>query len=130
MASLFQEMTMKSRLLTASLALAGLGLAATAAHAGTDVYLSIGVPGYVQPQPYYVQPRPVYVQPQPYYVQPAPSYYYGQPTYYHRHGYQSRRYGPNGDLDRDGIRNRDDWDRDGDGIRNRHDRDPNNGWRY
>jgi hypothetical protein len=42
----------------------------------------------------------------------------------------ARRYGPYGDLDRDGILNKDDRDRDGDGVRNRHDRfpdDPN--WR-
>lgn len=129
---------MTSRLLTASIALAGLGLAATAAHARTDVYLSIGVPApvYVQPAPVYVQPRPVYVQPQTYYVQPATTYYghpgYGHPGhgYGHRHGWQSRRYGPNGDLDRDGIRNHSDWDRDGDGVPNRRDRAPDSGWRY
>lgn len=36
-----------------------------------------------------------------------------------------RRFGPNGDLDRDGIANQDDRDRDGDGVRNRDDRYPN-----
>jgi hypothetical protein len=35
-----------------------------------------------------------------------------------------RRFGPNGDLDRDGILNQDDRDRDGDGVRNRYDRYP------
>lgn len=36
-----------------------------------------------------------------------------------------RRFGPNGDLDRDGVLNQDDRDRDGDGVRNRYDRYPN-----
>ena len=40
------------------------------------------------------------------------------------HWQQPGFYGPNGDLDRDGIRNRYDRDRDGDGIPNRHDRRP------
>ena len=128
---------MTSRLLTASVALAALGLATTAAHARTDVYLSIGVSGgyvqpapvYVQPSPVYVQPRPVYVQPQPYYVQPAPVYY-GTPGHGRHHGWHGRRYGPHGDLDRDGRPNHRDWDRDGDGVSNRHDRAPDNGWRY
>ena len=35
------------------------------------------------------------------------------------------RFGPNGDIDRDGIRNRNDRDRDGDGIENRSDPNPN-----
>lgn len=35
------------------------------------------------------------------------------------------RYGPNGDLDGDGVRNADDRDRDGDGVRNRDDDFPN-----
>ena len=38
--------------------------------------------------------------------------------------YARNRFGPNGDLDRDGIRNRDDRDRDGDGVRNRRDNYP------
>ena len=38
--------------------------------------------------------------------------------------HQPRFYGPYGDLDRDGIRNRYDRDRDGDGIPNRYDRLP------
>jgi hypothetical protein len=40
----------------------------------------------------------------------------------------SRRHGPFGDLDRDGILNKDDRDRDGDGIRNHRDRYPDD-WR-
>lgn len=40
--------------------------------------------------------------------------------------WQSRRFGPNGDLDGDGIRNRDDRDRDGDGFANWEDDFPNN----
>ncbi|HSV47486.1 MAG TPA: YXWGXW repeat-containing protein [Ramlibacter sp.] len=35
-----------------------------------------------------------------------------------------RHFGPNGDIDRDGILNKDDRDRDGDGVRNRVDRYP------
>ncbi len=42
-----------------------------------------------------------------------------------RRGY-NRIFGPNGDIDRDGIANRDDRDRDGDGVRNRNDRFPDN----
>ena len=40
--------------------------------------------------------------------------------------YNSPRFGPNGDLDGDGIRNADDRDRDGDGVANRDDDFPNN----
>jgi hypothetical protein len=39
---------------------------------------------------------------------------------------RSRRFGPYGDLDRDGIANRHDRDIDGDGVRNRRDRFPYN----
>ena len=55
----------------------GAVVAASAAHARSDVVFSIGVNtpgGYVVPAPVYVQPRPVYVQPQPVYVQPQPVY--------------------------------------------------------
>ena len=130
---------------TAAVAL-GAFVAASAAHARTDVYFSVGVPApvYVEPAPVYVQPRPVYVQPAPVYVQPRPVYVQPQPVYtpapvYYGQGYGHRyygerrhghRYGPYGDLDRDGIRNEYDRDRDGDGIRNRHDRQPNNAYRY
>lgn len=38
----------------------------------------------------------------------------------------TRRMGANGDMDHDGVRNRDDADRDGDGVRNRDDEFPNN----
>lgn len=101
--------------------------AASAAHARSDVIFSIGVQspgygyGYVQPAPIYVEPAPVYVEPAPVYVAP-PTYYAPRPVYvqprvswygYSRHdrrydGRYERRWGPNGDLDRDGIRNRDD----------------------
>lgn len=40
--------------------------------------------------------------------------------------WHSRRFGPNGDLDGDGIRNRDDRDRDGDGVANWNDDFPSN----
>jgi hypothetical protein len=112
--------------------------AASAAHARSDVYFSIGVQspgyGYVQPAPVYVQPAPVYVQPPAYY---APRPVYVQPSYYgqYRHGHRydgryERRWGPYGDLDRDGIRNRDDRDVDGDGVRNRRDHFPADRYRY
>jgi hypothetical protein len=115
--------------------------AASAAHARSDVYFSIGVQspgyGYVQPAPIYVEPAPVYLQPRvqyyaprPVYVQPQ-GYYYGQPRHGHRYdGRYERRWSPRGDLDRDGIRNRDDRDMDGDGIRNRRDHFPADRYRY
>lgn len=114
--------------------------AASAAHARSDVYFSIGVqspgygygypaPVYVEPQPVFV-PQPVYVAPRPVYVQPQ-NYYYGQHRYDRRYdGRYERRWGPHGDLDRDGIRNRDDRDMDGDGIRNRRDHFPADRYRY
>ena len=100
--------------------------AVSAAHARTDVYLSLGVPApvYVQSQPVYVQTQPGYVYSQPGYVYQRPGYGYG-----HGHQYQGHRHGPRGDLDRDGIPNQYDRDRDGDGVSNRYDRQPDNGWR-
>ncbi|MDD2926953.1 hypothetical protein [Rhodoferax sp.] len=105
--------------------------AASSAQAHSDVSFSVGVqvPGvYVQPAPVYVQPRPIYA--------PAPIRYerhdegrrYDGPHWQHRgpYGdhdrngfatvhkpggphlpwYPPHRYGPNGDLDRDGVPNR------------------------
>ena len=66
----------------AALAAAALG-GASAAHARSDVYFSIGVqtaPFYEQSPPFYVQPAPVYVQPGPVYVQPR--LVYVQPPVY------------------------------------------------
>jgi hypothetical protein len=120
-------------LFAAALALGTLA-AASAAHARTDVVLSIGVPapyGYVQPAPVYVQPRPVYVQPQP---------------VYYRSYRGNHRQGAWGDADRDGVPNvydRDSrfydgraayrhggWgDADRDGVPNRYDRAPANPYR-
>ena len=111
--------------LAAAALTAGALLAAGAAHARTDVFVSIGVPG-------------VYVQPQPAYVQTYPSYGY------HDGGYRSHRRGPWGDVDRDGVPNaydrydnrnsnyyRSGWgDADRDGVPNRYDRRPNNPYRY
>ena len=145
---------MKSHISTKLLATAALTLgalaAASAAHARSDVYFSVGIqsPGfYVQPAPMYMQPAPVYMQPAPVYVQPRPVHM-PSPGYYERydndrrHGgqYYGERRGPYGDRDRDGIANvydRDDsrhqWrqarlygpygDLDRDGIRNQDDRD-------
>jgi hypothetical protein len=128
-------------LVTAAVVL-GAVVAASAAHARSDVTLSIGVNapyGYVQPAPVYVQPQPVYVQPRPVYVHPQPVY----------NGYERRyeRRGPYGDWDRDGVPNRFDrdsryydhriahrrgpWgDWDGDGVPNRYDREPGNPYRH
>jgi hypothetical protein len=127
----------------AALALGAVGVA-SAAHAGTDVILSIGVNapygyGYVQPAPVYVAPQPVYMQPRPVYVQPQAMYW--------RHDRRIDRSGPYGDSDHDGIQNRFDrnsryydvrlaqrhdgrGDADHDGVRNRYDRAPNNPYRY
>ena len=133
---------------TAAVAL-GAVVAASAAHARSDVFFSVGVNvpgGYVQPAPVYVQPQPVYVQPRPVYVQPQPVYVHPQPGYY-GHGYYSQRRGPYGDWDGDGVPNR--FDRDSrwfeprhgyrhggwrdaghDGVRNRADWAPHNPYRY
>ena len=142
-----------ARFLAATAVALGAFVAASAAHARSDVYFSIGVqapgvyaqpaPVYVQPAPVYVEPRPVYVEPRPVYVAPRPVYVQPQPVYepapvyhggYGGYGYEqrrwSRRYGPYGDLDRDGIMNQDDRDRDGDGVRNRHDQFPDDPYRY
>ena len=115
--------------------------AASAAHARSDLIFSIGVQspgygyGYVQPAPIYVEPAPVYVAPPTYYA-PRPVYVQPQVSYYgHRYdrrydGRYEHRWGPYGDLDRDGIINRDDRDIDGDGIRNRRDHFPADRYRY
>jgi len=115
-------------------------------------------PVLLQPQPVYVQPQPVYVQPRPVHVRPAPVYVYPDGghsgPHYGNHGggwnergrdvgpdrygwddgrypqHHAWRYGPQRDLDRDGVRNRDDRDRDGDGVRNRRDRFPDDPYRY
>ena len=125
----------------------GAVVAASAAHARSDVVFSIGVntPGYIVPAPVYVQPHPVYVQPRPVYVQPQPIYV--QPRAYYGGGYYAQRSGPYGDWDRDGVANRFDrdsrWfnprsahhyggrrDADRDGVPNRADRAPHNPYRY
>ena len=100
----------------AALALGAVG-AASAAHARSDVFFSIGVPGaYVSNAPVYVQPQPVYVAP-PVYQYEQPAYYgnsyYGNPgvTYvyerdHRRHWRGDRRHGARGDYDHDGVPNR------------------------
>lgn len=121
--------------LAAAVALGAVGVA-SAAHAGSDVTLSIGINapyGSVQPAPVYVAPQPVYVEPRPVYVAPRPVYF--------GHDRRWARTGPHGDWDRDGIPNRFDrdprhfdqrvtyrggaWgDADRDGVPNRYDRAP------
>jgi hypothetical protein len=99
-------------LLAAAIAVGALA-AASAAHARSDVFFSIGIQapyGYVQPAPVYVQPQPIYVQPQPVYVQ-------SQPIYYRHHHQRRNARGPWGDADRDGVANR-------------YDRRPHNPYRY
>lgn len=105
--------------------------ATSAAHARSDLIVSIGfnlpvrhvepAPVYVQPQPVYVQPRPVHVQPQPVYVQPRPAYGQGDYGYrdYNRRDYGRRDYGDRYYAQRRGPHG--DWD--GDGVANRFDRD-------
>ena len=134
----------------------GAVVAASAAHARSDVFLSIGLnvpvghveraPVYVQPQPVYSQPQHVYTQPQPVYAQPQPVYVQPRQAYYGDR-YYAQRGGPNGDSDRDGVANRFDrdsrWfdpraayhhggrrDADHDGVPNRFDRAPGNPYRY
>ncbi len=113
-----------------ALALAALG-AASAVHAGSEIYFSIGSqpspgyyghPGYMQPQPVYAQPQSGYYEPRHVYVAPAPVYSQPQPIYAphngydgqrgyqdnrarHLHGYDSHRRGPYGDHDGNGIPN-------------------------
>jgi hypothetical protein len=111
-----KELSMKRLISAKSIAVAALALgavgAASAAHARSDVFFSIGVPGA------YVSNAPVYVQPQPVYVAP-PVYQYEQPVYYgntgvtyvyerdhHRHWRHDHRFGPYGDRDHDGVPNR------------------------
>ena len=122
------------KLLAAAAIALGAAGAASAAHARSDIVFTVGVqPGYyAQPAPVYVQPRPVYVSPQPVYG----VYGYDEGRDWRRDrwdhrdgGRYARRFGPYGDLDHDGIRNRDDRDRDGDGVPNRFDRFPDNPYR-
>lgn len=121
-------------LVAAAIAL-GAVAATSAAHARSDVIVSIGLNIPVR----HVERAPVYVQPQPVYVQPRPAYY--------GHRYYAQRNGPHGDWDRDGVANRFDrdsrWfnpraayrhagrrDVDRDGVPNRFDRAPRNPYRY
>ncbi|NPC54646.1 PXPV repeat protein [Caenimonas soli] len=126
-------------LVAAAIAL-GAVAAASAAHARSDVFVSIGLNAPVR----HFEPAPVYVQPQPVYVQPQPAYY-GNGYYGDR--YYAQRRGPHGDADGDGVANRFDrdsrWfdpraayrhggrrDADHDGVPNRADRAPHNPYRY
>lgn len=108
----------------AVLAMAAWG-AASSAHAGSDVSVSIGIqipgghvqaapiyvpqqPVYVQPRPVYVQPAPVYVQPRPVFVQPRAIIYYGQQPGWHRGKWHHRHgHGPQGRFDDRGGRDDD-----------------------
>lgn len=110
--------------------------AASSAHARSDVYFSVGVqvPGI------YVQPRPIYMPAPDHYRRHDGQHWQRRSPYGDRDGIanvydsggprnqwrQSRLYGPYGDFDRDGVRNKWDRDVDGDGIPNRYDRVPHN----
>jgi hypothetical protein len=127
-------------LVAAAVAIGAIGVA-SAAHARSDVVLSIGLNapyGYVQSAPVYVAPQPVYVQPRHVYEQPQ-TVYYGRNDRWERNASY-------GDWDRDGIPNRFDrhphrydqrvgyrqgvWgDADRDGVPNRYDRAPSNPYR-
>ncbi len=128
--------------LAAALAFGGL-LAASAAHARTDVHFSIGIhapapvyvqpaPVYVQPQPVYVQPGPVYVEPRPVYVEPRPVYFQPRPVYVQPqpvYAHPRTRYVQPAPVHYgyDRPRGRRGWgDADGDGVPNRYDRAPRN----
>jgi hypothetical protein len=137
--------TLSIKSLAAAVLVLGAFGAASAAHARSDVYFSVGVqsaPGvYVQPAPVYVQPRPVQVVPAyrgdrwerrgPYGDRDRDGIanVYDPDSHRNQRRY-ARVYGPYGDLDRDGVMNQDDRDRDGDGVRNRRDRFPDNPYRY
>lgn len=128
--------------LAAAVALGAVGVA-SAAHARTDVTVSIGVNapyGQVQPVYGYAQPAPVYIDPQPVFVQPRQVVVQPQSVYY-GHDRRWARGGRGGDWDGDGIPNRFDrdprhfdqrvtyreraWgDADHDGVPNRYDRAP------
>ena len=141
-----QRLIFTKLLATAAFTLGAL-VVASAAHARSDVYFSVGV----QSPGFYMQPAPVYVQPPPVYM-PSPGYYerFDDERHYdnERHYENQRRFGgqylerrgPYGDHDRDGIANvwdpdspRNQWrqarrfgpfgDLDRDGIRNQDDRD-------
>lgn len=110
------RITFAKPVLAAAVAIGTLA-AASAAHARSDVFVSIGVqapfgyvhampaPVVVQPAPVIVQPRPVYVQPAPVYVQPRPVYY-GRDDHYGHHGRRVHHHRGWGDADRDGVPNR------------------------
>ena len=104
--------------ITAAAAVGAAVMFAAPAQARTSVYLQIGTPAYVYPQPQYVYTQPSYVYTQPSYVytQPAPVYYYPSNGYYHAPRHHGRRH----------------WQRDsdGDGVPNRFDRRPHNPYRY
>ncbi len=138
---------LSTRFVAAAALALGAFAAATAAHAGRgELHVTVGIQPassyyvqpassyYVQPAPVYVQPRSVYTQPWPVYTQPRPVYAQPAPYGYSRGGgWDDRRWqrrGRYGDIDHDGIRNRNDRDRDGDGVGNRRDRAPHNPYRY
>jgi hypothetical protein len=142
-------------LLAAAIAFGTLA-AASAAHARSDVFFSVGAPApaqvYVEPHRVYVQPQPVYVQPesayyerqyrehqQPPYVQPQAVYVRPESSYYERQ-YREHEHERRGEW-RDGdrydhrynarvVQRHGPWgDADGDGVPNRFDREPFNPYR-
>jgi hypothetical protein len=123
-------------LVVAAVALGAVGLA-SAAHARSDVSLSIGLSGpigygYVQSAPVYVEPQPYYVQPQAYYAQPQAVFYTGGDW---RHDDWRREQLRREEMRREEARRHHGWDHndradnDHDGVPNRFDRAPNNPYR-
>jgi len=120
-----QGASVKPSISTKFVAAAALALgAASAVHARSDVYISVGVQGapiYVAPAPVYVQPQPVYVPQRPVYVQQP--VYYPAPVYQPAHSRHWRGHDDRDDraYQDDGRRHRHGrvfYDADGDGIPN------------
>ena len=79
-------LSMPAKLVAAAALAAAAFCTASAAHAASNVYISVGVQGapvYMEPTPVYAQPQPVYVQPRRVYVEPpvyaAPGEVYVRP---------------------------------------------------
>ena len=134
----------RTAIIAATLATGAAAMLPTQAMAQVDVNVVIGVPpppprweavppprmGYVWAPGYWGWNGHRHVWVSGNWVAERPGYVYAAPRWVERQGgwyYESarwNRYGPRGDLDRDGIPNRYDRDRDGDGRPNWADRDP------
>jgi hypothetical protein len=116
----------------AALVLGSLGVA-SAAHARSDVFFSVGVqaPGvYVEPAPVYVQPRPVYIAPSSAYIDSRPVYVTPRVEYRDAGEWRGRQGWRHWEERRHVRVNAAYGDRDHDGVANRFDRFPGNPYRY